>query len=196
MEQKRDRILKAALPLVAKYGYDKTTIENIAHDARLSVGATYLYFHGKSQIFICLYEEAIRRLEKNFDIVLGSTFSTTRAKIEALLMAYIDYYKNNYEYYRVIASGFWGKNLEISNSPVLSQYAINILNKLGQAVQDGIDKGDIHPCDAFGTAVSLWSMNDGILMLQEKTHIYYLNDHFEEYYKRSIDIMLNGLFSI
>lgn len=194
IDQKRDRILKAALPLISKYGYEKTTIEEIAHDARLSVGATYLYFHGKSQIFTCLYEGAIIRLEKSFDAVLATPFSTTKERITVLLMDYVNYYKKNYDYYRIIASGFWSKNAEISNNPTISQYAINILNKLGNAVKEGVEKGEILPCDTFATAVSLWAMNDGVLMLQEKTHVSYLSEHFEEYYKRSIEIMLKGVF--
>lgn len=46
-DQRRERILDACAALLLKYGYDKTTVADIAHEARISKGAIYLHFPSK-----------------------------------------------------------------------------------------------------------------------------------------------------
>jgi TetR/AcrR family acrAB operon transcriptional repressor len=48
---RENRILDAAISLVVRYGYDKTTMDEIAHDAGVSKGALYLHFKGKEALF-------------------------------------------------------------------------------------------------------------------------------------------------
>lgn len=45
------RILDAAADLFVHYGYDKTTVDDIARDAGVSKGAIYLHFKGKDALF-------------------------------------------------------------------------------------------------------------------------------------------------
>lgn len=46
-DQRRDQILDACAALLLKYGYDKTTVSDIAHAAGVSKGAIYLHFPSK-----------------------------------------------------------------------------------------------------------------------------------------------------
>lgn len=46
-ESRRERILDAAQELLVRYGYDKTTVSDIARDAGVSKGAIYLHFKSK-----------------------------------------------------------------------------------------------------------------------------------------------------
>lgn len=48
------RILKAAAELISHYGYDKTTISEIAREASISKGAVYLHFDSKEGLFEAL----------------------------------------------------------------------------------------------------------------------------------------------
>lgn len=52
--EREQRILSAAAERIAHYGYDKTTIEEIARDAGISKGAVYLHFRSKEQLFEAL----------------------------------------------------------------------------------------------------------------------------------------------
>lgn len=45
------RILDAALKLIVQYGYDKTSMNDIAQEANVSKGAIYLHFPGKDALF-------------------------------------------------------------------------------------------------------------------------------------------------
>lgn len=52
MSKERElRILQAASELFAHYGYDKTTVSDIAREAGISKGALYLHFSSKESLF-------------------------------------------------------------------------------------------------------------------------------------------------
>lgn len=85
------RILMAASRLIVRYGYDKTTIQDIAEEAGVSKGAIYLHFRAKEDLFEALiwYEsdrlmdELIRRIDTDSEPL--NLFSLYRHTIEALI---------------------------------------------------------------------------------------------------------------
>ncbi len=52
--KRADRILDAAAKLIVHYGYDKTTVNEIADAARVSKGAIYLHWKSKEDLFEAL----------------------------------------------------------------------------------------------------------------------------------------------
>lgn len=74
-DQREERILDAAARLIAHYGYDKTTVSDIAKEAGVSKGAVYLHFKSKDDLFEVLIlreshkvmEEVVQRSENDPD---------------------------------------------------------------------------------------------------------------------------------
>ena len=62
LAQRTQRILDAASRLIAHYGFDKTTMDDIAHEARVSKGALYLEWPGKDQLFDALINFEMQRV--------------------------------------------------------------------------------------------------------------------------------------
>lgn len=60
------RILDAAADLIAHYGYDKTTVSDIARDAGISKGAIYLHFNTKDALFESLLKREMRRYARQW----------------------------------------------------------------------------------------------------------------------------------
>jgi AcrR family transcriptional regulator len=56
------RILDAASRLMTHYGYDKTTMDDIAREAGVSKGALYLVWSGKEALFDALLKHEMKRL--------------------------------------------------------------------------------------------------------------------------------------
>jgi AcrR family transcriptional regulator len=54
--------LNAASNLIARYGYDKTSMEEIAAEAGVSKGALYLTWPGKEELFDALLEWEMKNL--------------------------------------------------------------------------------------------------------------------------------------
>ncbi len=61
--EKRAAILDAALRLFGRYGYKRTSIDDIASEAQIAKGTVYLSFKSKEEIFRALCEDIARRLE-------------------------------------------------------------------------------------------------------------------------------------
>ena len=57
-----ERILRAVSTLIAHYGFDKTTMEDIAREARVSKGALYLEWPGKDELFDALINYEMQRV--------------------------------------------------------------------------------------------------------------------------------------
>ena len=53
----RQRLYEVALKLMAKKGFESTTLRDVANEAGVSVGLLYRYFPSKRAIIIALYEE-------------------------------------------------------------------------------------------------------------------------------------------
>ena len=54
---KRVRLLKAAIKIFAQNGFYKSRVEEIAKEAGVATGTTYLYFENKDDILISIFEE-------------------------------------------------------------------------------------------------------------------------------------------
>ncbi|MHC4931029.1 MAG: TetR/AcrR family transcriptional regulator [Planctomycetota bacterium] len=59
---KPDAILRAAWKLIRHYGYTKTTIAEVAHEAGVGKGTVYLYFRSKEEIMLALVDWTNERI--------------------------------------------------------------------------------------------------------------------------------------
>jgi AcrR family transcriptional regulator len=53
----RERLYRVAVKLMAKQGYESTTLRHVATEAGVSVGLLYRYFPNKRAVLIALYDE-------------------------------------------------------------------------------------------------------------------------------------------
>lgn len=60
--ERPSRILEAAARLTTRYGFDKTTMDDIAKEAGVSKGAIYLVWPGKEELFDSLFEFEMKKL--------------------------------------------------------------------------------------------------------------------------------------
>jgi len=65
-EVRRQRILHATTLLVSHYGYDKTTVSDIAKNAGVSKGAIYLHFKSKDDILEALLIDAMYNFSRSW----------------------------------------------------------------------------------------------------------------------------------
>ena len=60
--EKREVILHAAWALIRHYGFNKTTIDDIAKKAKVGKGTVYLYFRSKKEIMLSLTDLTNQRI--------------------------------------------------------------------------------------------------------------------------------------
>ena len=64
-KQTKEKIVQAALKLFQKRGYEKTTSNDIAAEAGVSVGSFYVYFTDKRQLLLTIFDRLADELYKN-----------------------------------------------------------------------------------------------------------------------------------
>lgn len=89
-EKKRELILKVAEKIFAKHGYKKTSVDEIASEARVSKGAIYLYFKSKEEIFETLVKRHVERLWRAIKAAADGQ-SDPREKIRKATLAKVKY---------------------------------------------------------------------------------------------------------
>ena len=84
-EKRPDEILDAALSVFSEKGFADTRMDDVAHRARLSKGALYLYFKSKEQLF----EALVRRFAETFAHVIAARITDlgTRDPVAAVRTA-------------------------------------------------------------------------------------------------------------
>jgi AcrR family transcriptional regulator len=81
-EVREQRILDAAANLISHYGYDKTTVRDIANEAHISKGAIYLHFQSKEELFeALLLREISRYSEKWLELIEADPKGGTMAGV-------------------------------------------------------------------------------------------------------------------
>jgi AcrR family transcriptional regulator len=65
-EDSRERILRAALLLFARQGYESTSIREIAREAKISQGLMYNYFAGKDDLLRAIFSRSMAEAREAF----------------------------------------------------------------------------------------------------------------------------------
>ena len=64
-KQTKEKIIQAAIRLFEERGYEKTTSNDIAAEAGVSVGSFYVYFTDKRQLLLTIFERVSDEIYKN-----------------------------------------------------------------------------------------------------------------------------------
>ncbi|MFJ5368835.1 TetR/AcrR family transcriptional regulator, partial [Bosea sp. CER48] len=82
-----DQIADAALRLFARYGYKRSSMDDIAKEAGLAKATLYLHFKGKDDVFRAMLDLLARRVEARCREVLSTT-GPFPERLNALLQAH------------------------------------------------------------------------------------------------------------
>ncbi len=85
---KRKQILNAAQKCFLHYGYSKSSLKDVAKEARMSRASLYLYFKNKSDLFITMNQELHEGYEAKSGEILKSNQSN-KVKLAKIIDAWI-----------------------------------------------------------------------------------------------------------
>ena len=98
-EESRERILRAALLLFARQGYEATSIRAIAKEAKISQGLMYNYFTGKDELLRALFSRGMAEAREAF--VTAPEGAPPADRIEALIRGSLALVGRNVEFWRL-----------------------------------------------------------------------------------------------
>jgi AcrR family transcriptional regulator len=68
----KDAILDAMERLLARYGYKKTTIDDLAREVGIGKGTVYLHFPSKEEVALCSIDRVVARVRDRLRAIAGS----------------------------------------------------------------------------------------------------------------------------
>lgn len=200
-QMRREKILNAAMKVFCQYGYERTTIQLISEKAGVATGTFYLYFPGKLDVFKTLLLQGICELKEKFMAIQESNSLSAEegpaVLLEKYIYAYIDFYRDNPEYFQIlIVINLPHKEMrerESELSSMIDEQSREVLSFVREAIDEGIQHQVFRPCSSWKTAATLWAMLDGILIMSERLNLKSMEIEVPEMLSHSVNLFLKGL---
>ncbi len=197
-EQRRNVILDAARSTFFEKGYQNATIKEITDRAGLSIGTFYLYFEDKVDVYKCVLLEGIGLLEKHLrQSVAAAAVDSSTEKLRIVARAYLDFYRQNPEYFDIIAIlNLTEQELRENRSRIsreIDRKARDVIKFVQAVVREGILRHEFPINDSGAAATGLWAILDGILVLFHRRNLTLLKQDLDRLAENSIDYFIEGM---
>jgi len=186
-DQTKDKILSVASKMFARYGFQKTTVDEIAKTAHKAKGSVYYYFSSKEDLFKAVVEQEIGVLKLGLTrVIVDSTDATSM--IRNYMMNRMILMKSAMNYHETLKAEF------LEEYEFLSQVRENFTRfeiELMKAVLDrGVRENTFQIKDTTATA-------QVIIMAMKAIEIPFYHQHkiteYEQTIIELIDILVKGL---
>jgi AcrR family transcriptional regulator len=150
----RARILAAAQRRFESFGYRRTGVADIAHEAAVAAGTLYRYFRSKEHLFLEVLREANEAwLARAREAVAGP--GTAAERLARIGPASIEHYRE-----KSLLNAVLARDKEIIFAPVqedmLRQILAQTVALMADVIRDGIADGTIRAVDPEKTALILF----------------------------------------
>jgi len=157
-EEKRRSILRAALAVFSRRGYERATISDIAAEARIGKGVVYDYFRSKEELFADLFDF----LFPQEDAALAAAIAAAPGPVEEIAVvagAVLRHYESLGGYFNVVAQ-FWAQGQSENAGPrfnenwarLFTSCRSRVADSVRRAMAAGLFRPDLDP-DAAAWAV-------------------------------------------
>ena len=97
-DESRDRIVRSALALFARHGYERTSVRMIAREAGISQGLMYNYFASKEELLREIFVRSMTEVRQSFGALPTSDPSD---RLEALIRGSLSVIENRVDFWRL-----------------------------------------------------------------------------------------------
>ena len=161
----KEGLLDAMDSLLVRFGYQKTTVDDLASEAGIGKGTIYLYFSSKEQVALsCIdrfHERLITRLNEIANGEASSKVKITEV-LKARVMARFDYCKNASSFDDMLAA--LQKELLCRRDRFHAEEA----EVIEQILVEGTKLGEIPNCDARGVAQAMILATNSLMPYSRK----------------------------
>jgi AcrR family transcriptional regulator len=104
-DQTKDKILSVAARMFGKYGFQKTTVDEIARTAHKAKGSVYYYFKSKEELFLAVVTQEINVLKSGLTRVIVDSRDAT-GMIRSYLLNRMTLMKDATNYHESLKADF------------------------------------------------------------------------------------------
>jgi AcrR family transcriptional regulator len=188
-EIRRDELCEKALKVFARYGYRKTTLDDIAKEANVSKGTIYGYFKNKEDV----YTQTVTLAGSKWINWLQDCIkdkSLAMDKFSTLLKEALLYLSSNADFQKVLQDNPQAFPI-VSHSPFLEQ-EVSAKQILRSVLEQGVQEGVFRPMDFDKMEKVLFSIYRMLVVWKYVTPNEFFDDSMVD---DTIDLMINGIGS-
>ena len=190
-EAVKDAILDATDRLLARYGYRKMTVEDIAVEAGIGKGTIYLHFNSKEEVVLSHIDRIVERLKERLKEIAGSDASAGE-KLRRMLLMRVLFRFDSIQHYTQSLNDL----LAALRPGLLSRRALYFEAEaqiFADVLTAGRDSGEFNFEDAHATAHALLQATNGLLPYSLSTTELGERDEVEQRAAEVANLMLMGL---
>ncbi len=107
LEDTRDKILEVANKLFSRFGFHKTSMDEIAKIARKAKGSLYYHFASKEELFTEVVAKEIENLKANLSIIVNDKNIKAEQKIKQYLIKRMEVLNSASNYHETLKADFF-----------------------------------------------------------------------------------------
>jgi len=190
-EEVREAILDATDRLLARYGYRKMTVEDIAREAGIGKGTVYLHFPSKEEVVLSRVDRMVERLKERLWAVARSD-ADAAIRLRLMLLTRVLYRFDSVQHYTQSLN-----DLLAALRPNLLARRVRYFDEEAQifaeVLNEGRDAGEFVFGDALTTAYALLHATNSLLPYSLSTAELGEREEVKDRTTQIADLILHGL---
>ena len=190
-EAVREAILDATDRLLARYGYRKMTVEDIAVEAGIGKGTIYLHFNSKEQVVLSHIDRIVERLKDRL-VDIGSSNQSAAERLKLMLLTRVLVRFDSIQHYTqslndllaALRPGLLARRAEYFEAEAQIFAAV---------LKAGRESGELSFKDEYATAHALLQATNGLLPYSLSTTELGAREEVEQRAVDVADLLLHGL---
>lgn len=162
-QARRRRIQDAARPVFVERGFARASIEQIAKQAQLSVGAIYLYFQSKEDLYVSILETSLADLDQQLADVRQGDAKARLAAAWTRLSTWVDAEPEMARALAMTSQPGLRAQLTEDVAVAIAGAVSRLREHLGACIADGIHAGAFRSVSPAEVADLLWTSFIGSL---------------------------------
>ena len=145
-EQKRQRILRAAIDVFASKGYFTARMTDVAEAAQVADGTLYLYFEGKEHLLMSIFDSVLGRFIERLDEEIAK-IDDPGEKLSIMVRLHLETLGRDHALAHVlqIETRHSRRFMSLFTRGKLSEYLNRVRDIIVEGQESGVFRGDISP---------------------------------------------------
>ena len=145
-EQKRSRILRAAIEVFASKGYFAARMTDVASEAKVADGTLYLYFEGKEHLLMSIFDDVLGRFIERLDTEIVA-IKDPIVKLSVMIRLHLETVGRDHALAHVlqIETRHSRRFMSLFTRGKLGEYLNRVRDIIMEGQELGVFRGDISP---------------------------------------------------